>query len=146
VHNIAPLDALPHLRPTSFQLWVMYLRMGDQPMQTQFRWEQLPRWKKALSLSLATLGMIAFLWHAHLWFDYGARMPRAPQHETGRIYPFQIKCITLYATHAELARFRASEALLYGSWLVTFLMAVLWQKAWAPLTAHEGTDGKVVFR
>jgi hypothetical protein len=98
-------------------------------IEFQVSWEQLPRWKKTVISSLWVFAMVAMLWWAHLWFDYGARMPRAPQPETSRVHPFQIQCVTHYATAAELSRYQSAQALSFGSWFITFLMVAVFQRA-----------------
>jgi hypothetical protein len=54
---------------------------------TPVAWEQLPRLRKGVVLAVWTLGIVSLLYKSYLYLDYGARMPHAPEQETGRVTP-----------------------------------------------------------
>jgi hypothetical protein len=93
---------------------------------TPVSWEQLPRLRKGVVLAVWTVGIASLLYKSYLYLDYGARMPHAPQQETGRVYPFIFKNSRVYVTEMEQARFSAASWVLLGSFVGFGLCLVIW--------------------
>jgi hypothetical protein len=98
---------------------------GRRP-NTPVTWEPLSRFRKGVVLTMWTLGMVSLLCKSYLYLDYGARMPHAPQQETGRVHPFIFKNSTVYVTEAEQARFSAASWMFLGSFVGFGLCLIIW--------------------
>jgi hypothetical protein len=96
---------------------------GHQPR----RFDPAARLKRGVILTVSTLGTASLLYRGYLYLDYGARMPHAPEQETGRVHPFVFKNSRVYVTEVDQARFRAVTWMVLGSF-VGFGLCLAWSR------------------
>ncbi len=95
-------------------------------------WNRASRKTKVLVVGVWAIMMASVLYDGFLYEYYGAYMPRSPQQETGRVFAFEYKSVTVYVTRSEQQMYKTADRIMYLSWVtcgVTFVMVGrLWER------------------
>jgi hypothetical protein len=74
--------------------------------------------------------MASLLYNGYLYESYGILMPRSPQQETGRVFPFEYKSITVYVTKGEQQMYKTVDGFFHVSCVACFVTFVIVGRLW----------------
>ena len=79
--------------------------------------------------------MASVIYDGYLYTDYGVRMPRSPQEETGRVFAFDYKGRTVYVTKGEQQKYKTVSRIFNLSMVTCAVTFVVVGRLWKRHTA-----------